>query len=87
MAVRTIEDIGLKAMEHSSILMPVLLAFLRDGDSRVAGKSIVCGTNFFCRVLEEITMQVFHLLCLHPSLERHFLSGMVNILNINFAIC
>ncbi|KAK9219428.1 hypothetical protein WN943_008073 [Citrus x changshan-huyou] len=55
--IETIEDIGLKAMEHSSILMPVLLAFLRDGDSRVAGKSIVCGTNFFCRVLEEITMQ------------------------------
>ncbi|KAH9755999.1 Symplekin [Citrus sinensis] len=55
--IETIEDIGLKAMEHSSILMPVLLAFLRDGDSGVAGKSIVCGTNFFCRVLEEITMQ------------------------------
>ncbi|KAH9690128.1 Symplekin [Citrus sinensis] len=55
--IETIEDIGLKAMEHSSILVPVLLAFLRDGDSRVAGKSIVCGTNFFCRVLEEITMQ------------------------------
>lgn len=55
--IETIEDIGLKAMEHSSILTPVLLAFLRDGDSRVAGKSIVCGTNFFCRVLEEITMQ------------------------------
>lgn len=67
MAGRTIEDIGLKAMEHSSILMPVLLSFLRDGDPSVAGKSIVCGTNFFCRVLEEITMQVSCSLSLHPS--------------------
>ncbi|KAK1554735.1 hypothetical protein Q3G72_016562 [Acer saccharum] len=57
--IETIEDIGLKAMEHSSILMPVLLAFLRDGDSSVARRSIVSGTDFFCRVLEEMAMQ-FH---------------------------
>ncbi|KAI9200581.1 hypothetical protein LWI28_010098 [Acer negundo] len=57
--IETIEDIGLKAIEHSSILMPVLLAFLRDGDSSVARRSIVSGRDFFCRVLKEMAMQ-FH---------------------------
>ena len=68
MVGRTIEDIGLKAMEHSSILMPVLLAFLRDGDSSVARRSIVSGTDFFCRVLEEMAMQVSLSLSLSLSL-------------------
>ncbi|KAL5847122.1 hypothetical protein ACOSQ3_010646 [Xanthoceras sorbifolium] len=57
--IEIIEDIGLKAMEYSSLLMPVLLAFLRDGDSSVARQSMISGTNFFCRVLEEMAMQ-FH---------------------------
>lgn len=59
MVFRTIEDVGLKAMEHSYILMPVLLAFFRDGgDSIVAKQSIVTGTNFFCRFLEDTALQV-----------------------------
>ncbi|XP_031276645.1 uncharacterized protein LOC116135075 isoform X2 [Pistacia vera] len=57
--IETIEDVGLKAMEHSYIIMPVLLAFLRDSDSTVAKQSIVTGTNFFCRFLEDIALQ-FH---------------------------
>lgn len=55
---RTIEDIGLKAMERSPTLMPVLLQFLRDSDPSVAKQSIVSGTNLFCRVLEEMVLQV-----------------------------
>lgn len=52
------EEIGLKAREHSSVLMPLLLTFLKDGDSIVAKQAIVCGTNFFCSVLEEMALQV-----------------------------
>ncbi|KAK9270973.1 hypothetical protein L1049_026561 [Liquidambar formosana] len=57
--VEVMEEIGLKLMEHFSILMPVLLAFLKDGVSIVARQSIVSGTNLFCVVLEEMTLQ-FH---------------------------
>ncbi|TXG52605.1 hypothetical protein EZV62_021774 [Acer yangbiense] len=52
--IETIEDIGLKAMEHSSILMPVLLAFLRDGDSSVARRSIFHWRGKVERWLEEL---------------------------------
>ncbi|XVF39705.1 hypothetical protein PTKIN_Ptkin01aG0054500 [Pterospermum kingtungense] len=55
--VEIIEDIALKAIEHSSILVPVLVAFLRDVDPNVVRQSIVCGTNFFCSVLEEMSLQ------------------------------
>ncbi|XWS14864.1 hypothetical protein CRYUN_Cryun35bG0045300 [Craigia yunnanensis] len=55
--VEIIEDIALKAMDHSSILVPVLVAFLRDDDSDVVRQSIVSGTNFFCSVLEEMAVQ------------------------------
>ncbi|XP_050378801.1 uncharacterized protein LOC126796082 [Argentina anserina] len=57
--VEVIGEIGLRAMEESSVLMPVLLAFLRDSDSGVARQSIVSGTNLFVSVLEEMTLQ-FH---------------------------
>ncbi|XP_058221985.1 uncharacterized protein LOC131331993 isoform X1 [Rhododendron vialii] len=57
--VEAVEEIGLKAMEHSSVLMPVLLASLNDNDSIVAKQSIVSGTNIFCFVLEELSLQ-FH---------------------------
>ncbi|XWS25433.1 hypothetical protein CRYUN_Cryun27aG0067800 [Craigia yunnanensis] len=60
--VEIIEDITLKTMEHSSILVPVLVAFLRDVDSNVVRQSIVSGTNFFCSVLEEMALQ-FQLHC------------------------
>ena len=58
MVGRIIEDIALKVMDHSSILVPVLVAFLRDVDSDVVRQSIVSGTNFFCSVLEEMALQV-----------------------------
>lgn len=55
---RVIEEIGLKAMEHSLILMPVLLTSLKDNDVVVARKSIIAGTHIFCSVLEELALQV-----------------------------
>lgn len=58
MAGSLVEEIGLKAMEHSSVLMPVLLTLLRDDDSNVAKQSIVSGSNIFCCVLEEMAFQV-----------------------------
>ena len=58
MAGRLVEEIGLKAMEYSSILMPVLLTFLRDDDSIVARQSIASGSSLFCSVLEEMVLQV-----------------------------
>lgn len=61
---RAIEEIGLRAMEYSSILVSVLLVLLRDGESTVAKQCIVSGTKFFCSVLEELTLQVSLLLAL-----------------------
>uniref|UniRef100_A0A6N2MH94 Symplekin C-terminal domain-containing protein n=1 Tax=Salix viminalis TaxID=40686 RepID=A0A6N2MH94_SALVM len=55
--VEVIEEIGLKAMENCSILIPVLLALLRDNDSIVARESIVSGTHLYCGVLEEMALQ------------------------------
>ncbi|KAM1392180.1 hypothetical protein ACFX2I_019795 [Malus domestica] len=57
--LEVIEEVGMKAMEESSVLMSVLLAFLKDSDSIIARQSIVSGTNFFVTVLEEMTLQ-FH---------------------------
>ncbi|KAM1203928.1 hypothetical protein ACFX2J_019684 [Malus domestica] len=57
--LEVIEEVGMKAMEESSLLMSVLLAFLKDSDSIIARQSIVSGTNFFVTVLEEMTLQ-FH---------------------------
>ncbi|XP_022768545.1 symplekin-like isoform X4 [Durio zibethinus] len=55
--IEIIEDIALKAIDHCSILVPVLVAFLRDADSDVVRQSIACGRNFFCNVLEEMVLQ------------------------------
>ncbi|KAK3021466.1 hypothetical protein RJ639_047638, partial [Escallonia herrerae] len=54
---RLIDEIGLQAMEHSVMLIPVLLSLLKDDDSVVARKSIISGTHMFCSVLEELTLQ------------------------------
>lgn len=62
-----IEEIGLKALEHSSVFMPVLLALLKDVEPSVARQSIVIGTNFFCSVLEELALQVFS----HSNTHTH----------------
>lgn len=55
---RVIEDIGLRAMEHTPLLMSVLLASLKDEDSVVAGQSIISGQKLFCGTLREMTLQV-----------------------------
>lgn len=57
--VEMVEEIGLKVMEHSVILMPIFVAFLKDADSMVARQTIVSGKNLFCSVLEEMALQ-FH---------------------------
>lgn len=53
-----VEGIGVKVMEHSTVLIPVLLALLRDVDPVVVTQAIVSGTKLFSRVLEEMAMQV-----------------------------
>ncbi|KAG5541931.1 hypothetical protein RHGRI_021681 [Rhododendron griersonianum] len=52
--VEAVEEIGLKAMEHSSVLMPVLLASLNDNDSIVAKQSIFHRRGIVERWLEEL---------------------------------
>ncbi|PWA80799.1 hypothetical protein CTI12_AA192870 [Artemisia annua] len=64
--IEVVEDISLKTMEHSPVLMPVLLTLLNDDDSVVARHSIVAGTHIFCSVLEELALQ-FHR---HGFVER-----------------
>ncbi|KAK4742635.1 hypothetical protein SAY87_000636 [Trapa incisa] len=59
--VEIVEEIGLKAMEHAAILMPVLLTLVRDADQVVASQSIISGTKLFSSVLEEMTMQMHRL--------------------------
>ncbi|GAV57985.1 DUF3453 domain-containing protein/Symplekin_C domain-containing protein [Cephalotus follicularis] len=56
--IEFIGEIGLRALEHSTIFMPVLLAYLRDSDPTVAKQTIICGTHFFRSVLEEMALQL-----------------------------
>lgn len=58
MICSVIQEIGLKALEHSRILMPVLLTLLKDENPLVAKQSIITVTNFFCSTLEELALQV-----------------------------
>ncbi|XP_052201704.1 uncharacterized protein LOC127807704 isoform X2 [Diospyros lotus] len=53
-------------MRHSLIFVRVLLALLKDKDSAVAKQSIFSGTNFFCSIVEELSLQ-FHQ---HGIVER-----------------
>ncbi|KAF8410659.1 hypothetical protein HHK36_003191 [Tetracentron sinense] len=57
--VELMEEIVLKVMGQSSLLLPILLTFLTDGSSVVVRQSIVSGTNLFRRLLEEMALQ-FH---------------------------
>ncbi|PIA51845.1 hypothetical protein AQUCO_01000020v1 [Aquilegia coerulea] len=50
-------DLGLKVMEHSPLLMPILLALIKDNASVVVRQSIVSCTYFFCSCLEEMALQ------------------------------
>jgi len=45
-------------LDHSYVLVSVLLVLSRDEDPTVAKKSISVGTTFFCTILEEMAMQV-----------------------------
>lgn len=71
MTRRIIEEVGLKAMEHCSVLIPVLLAFMKDPDPLIARQSVVSLTRFFCGVLEEMALQVSLSisLCMVPTIQ------------------
>ncbi|XP_011074295.1 symplekin isoform X1 [Sesamum indicum] len=55
--LEVIDEIGARTREHLSILLPVLLTFLKDNNPVIAKQSIVTGTKFFCIVLEELAFQ------------------------------
>ncbi|KAL2489096.1 Symplekin [Forsythia ovata] len=55
--LEVIDEIGAKSMEHLSILLPILLTFLKDNNSMVAKQSIITGTKIFCSVLEDLSLQ------------------------------
>ncbi|CAH9076996.1 unnamed protein product [Cuscuta epithymum] len=55
--IQVIEDIATKPMEHTSILLPVLFASLRDSSSLIVKQTIISGTHIFCGLLEELSMQ------------------------------
>ncbi|KAH9609014.1 hypothetical protein KSS87_020563 [Heliosperma pusillum] len=64
--LEVIEETGLKVLEHSLLLLPVLLALSKDGDPGVNQQSIATGTKFFSALLEELIRQVH----LHGKVER-----------------
>lgn len=53
------EETGLRVPEHSYMLVPQLLALLKDEDPGVARQAIVSGTKSFCSILQELAQQVF----------------------------
>ncbi|XP_051150744.1 uncharacterized protein LOC127265101 [Andrographis paniculata] len=55
--LEVIDGIGSKTREHLSMLLPVLLTFLRDSNPVIAKQSIAIGTKIFCIVLEELVYQ------------------------------
>ncbi|KAK6130549.1 hypothetical protein DH2020_035695 [Rehmannia glutinosa] len=46
--VRVIDEIGAKTREHLSILLPVLLTYLKDSNPVIAKQTIITGTKIFC---------------------------------------
>lgn len=64
--IEVIEAVGMKAKEHSLVLMPVLFACLKDTSSMVTKQSIISGMKIYCGVLEELSYQ-FHR---HGIVER-----------------
>lgn len=63
-----VEEISLKAMEYSQLLMQVLLTLLTDPDSVVARQAIVAGTHIFCEVLDALAFQVSFVYFFYPYL-------------------
>lgn len=68
---RVIDEIGEKTMEHLSVFLPVLLTFLKDNNSKVSKQSIIAGTKFFYRSLEELAFQVYFSLWMSVDLWLH----------------
>ncbi|KAI4339782.1 hypothetical protein MLD38_024686 [Melastoma candidum] len=58
--LQIMEEIGSRTMEFCTVLMPVLLAFLRDPHPTVARQAIVSGTKFFKSMLMESVKQFHH---------------------------
>ncbi|CAM8883398.1 unnamed protein product [Rhodiola kirilowii] len=58
--IQVIEETGMKAIDHSSTLIPTMLNLVKDIDPAVATQSIVTCTNFFGYVLEEMALQFHH---------------------------
>ncbi|KZV46384.1 symplekin-like [Dorcoceras hygrometricum] len=55
--IEVIDEIGEKTMEHLSVFLPVLLTFLKDNNPKVSKQSIITGTKFFYRSMEELAFQ------------------------------
>lgn len=55
---RIIEEVGLRMLDHSYVLLTVLLVLAKDEDPVVAKNAISVGTAFYCTILEEMAMQV-----------------------------
>lgn len=45
-------------LDHSDVLVTVLLVLAKDEDPVVAKKAVSVGTAFYCSILEEMAMQV-----------------------------
>ncbi|KAL9244024.1 hypothetical protein vseg_017841 [Gypsophila vaccaria] len=57
--LQLMEDVGLRVLELSSPLIPVLFALLNDPDPSVSAQSILTGMKFFSAVLHDLALQ-FH---------------------------
>ncbi|KAL9269973.1 hypothetical protein AKJ16_DCAP26891 [Drosera capensis] len=64
--VEICEEIGLKLLDYSPVLMPVLLLLSKDDDPGVARQSILTSMKFFSTIVEEMAFQ-FHQ---HDKVER-----------------
>ncbi|XP_078435514.1 symplekin isoform X2 [Wolffia australiana] len=57
-ALALLGELGPNVTEGSLALMPVLLSLLKHEVVVVVRQAVVCGTRFFCTVLEEISLQL-----------------------------
>lgn len=55
---RVIDEIGTCSLEHLPVLLPVLVTLLKDSVPAISKQSIMIGTKFFSRILEELLFQV-----------------------------
>ncbi|KAG7647725.1 Armadillo-type fold [Arabidopsis thaliana x Arabidopsis arenosa] len=58
--IEIIEEVGLRMLEHSYVLVSVLIHLVGDNDPTVAEKSISTGTTFFRSILEKMETQFHH---------------------------